>query len=176
MEPGGVMAGVVRRNIEALVRREQEQAAARTREERLADHITAFTGSMRFVYIHLLVFGTWIVWNLPFLGLPRFDPSYVVLAMFASVEAIFRSTYVLIRQNRMNQEADERDDLHVQISLLNEHEVTRLVTLVAAIARKLELEEAEMAEIPELERDVHPEEVLDQLAEQRPASADGRPR
>ena len=174
VQPGGVMAGVVRRNIEALVRREQEQAAARTREERLADHITAFTGSMRFVYIHLLVFGTWIVWNLPFLGLPRFDPSYVVLAMFASVEAIFLSTFVLISQNRMNQEADERDDLHVQISLLNEHEVTRLVTLVAAIARKLELEEAEMAEIPELERDIHPEEVLDQLAEQRPASADGR--
>jgi len=172
--PGGVMAGVVQRNIDALVRREQEQAAARNLQERLADRITAFTGSMMFVYIHLLVFGTWIVWNLPYLGLPRFDPSYVVLAMFASVEAIFLSTFVLISQNRMNQDADERDELHVQISLLNEHEVTRLVTLVTAIARKLELVEAELDEIPELERDVHPEDILDQLAEKRPASADGR--
>ena len=170
-----VMTGIVRRNIGALTRRQQMNERHIGVQDRIAEAITRFTGSMRFVYIHLVIYGTWIIWNLGWFGLPRFDPSFVVLAMAASVEAIFLSTFVLISQNRMNQEADERDDLHVQISLLNEHEVTRLVTLVAAIARKLELEEAEMAEIPELERDIHPEEVLDQLAEQRPASADGRP-
>jgi uncharacterized membrane protein len=159
----GVMAGVVHRNIEALVDRQREHSAARGIQERIADRVTAFTGSMRFVYIHLVLYSVWIVWNLGWLGLPRFDRSFVVLAMEASVEAIFLSTFVLISQNRMNIEADARANLDVQISLLSEHEVTRLVTLVAAIARKLDIDEARMPEIPELEEDVRPEEVLDEL-------------
>jgi uncharacterized membrane protein len=52
------------------------------------------------VYLHLVIFGLWIVINLPWLPLPRFDPSYVILAMVASVEAIFLSTFILITQNR----------------------------------------------------------------------------
>jgi uncharacterized membrane protein len=48
------------------------------------------------VYLHLALFGVWIVWNLGWFGLKAFDPSFVVLAMFASVEAIFLSTFVLI--------------------------------------------------------------------------------
>jgi uncharacterized membrane protein len=159
----GVMAGVVHRNIEALVGRQREHSAERSVQERIADRVTVFTGSMRFVYIHVVLYGVWIVWNLGWLGLPRFDRSFVVLAMEASVEAIFLSTFVLISQNRMNIEADARANLDVQISLLSEHEVTRLVTLVAAIARKLDIDEAHMPEIPELEEDVRPEEVLDEL-------------
>ena len=61
-------------------------------------------------------------------GVPRWDPSFVVLAMMASVEAIFLSTFVLISQNRMAAAADKRADLDLQISLLAEHEVTKLVT------------------------------------------------
>ncbi|WP_247236651.1 DUF1003 domain-containing protein [Telluribacter sp. SYSU D00476] len=51
---------------------------------------------MLFVYIHLAVFGLWIIWNLGWLGHKPFEESFVVLAMFASVEAIFLSTFVLI--------------------------------------------------------------------------------
>ena len=159
----GVMAGVVHRNIKALIRRQEEHEQQLDAQDRLADRITRMTGSMVFVYVHLVLYGTWIVWNLGWLGLPEFDESFVVLAMEASVEAIFLSTFVLISQNRMNAEADARADLDVQISLLTEHEVTRLMTLVTAIARKLDLPEAEMSEIPELEQDVKPEVVLDVL-------------
>ena len=157
------MAGVVHRNIQALISRQQEQESRRRTQDRLADRITSLTGSMLFVYVHLAVYGTWIVWNLGWLGVPKFDESFVVLAMEASVEAIFLSTFVLISQNRMNAEADARADLDVQISLLTEHEVTRLITLVTAVARKLDIAEAEMPEIPELEEDVRPEDVLDEL-------------
>src|SRR3712207_8814062 len=52
----------------------------------------------------------------------------VVLAMVASVEAIFLSTFVLISQNRMAALADKRADLDLQVSLLSEHEITRLIT------------------------------------------------
>ena len=74
---------------------------------------------MRFVMIHALLFGAWIVWNLGWIpGLPPFDPTFVVLAMVASVEAIFLSTFVLITQNRMAAMADKRADLDLQVSLL----------------------------------------------------------
>ena len=126
------LSPVLERNILALQLRRQRQEKEAALEERLADAITRFTGSMRFVYLHLVVFGFWIVANLGWVpGVPAWDPSFVVLAMVASVEAIFLSTFVLISQNRMAAAADERADLDLQISLLAEHEVTRLVTLVS---------------------------------------------
>jgi uncharacterized membrane protein len=160
---GQGMAQVVERNIEALIRHRKEQDAKKTTEERIADQVTRFTGSMVFVYIHFVLFGTWIIWNLGWLGFRPFDPSFVVLAMCASVEAIFLSTFVLISQNRMNIQADKRSELDLQISLLTEHEVTKLITMVTAIARKLEIEGAYDSEIEELSKDVHPEKVMDTM-------------
>src|ERR671911_1575483 len=160
------MARVVDRNVRALLQRRQEEQVSRSRQERIADAVTRFTGSMRFVYIHLVVFGTWIAINLglfPFA--PRFDPSFVVLAMVASVEAIFLSTFVLITQNRMAALADKRADLDLQVSLLAEHEVTRLISLVTAIAQRMGIEESHDPELSELAQDVAPERVLDQMEE-----------
>jgi uncharacterized membrane protein len=157
------MAQVVKRNIDALVQRRKEEDRKKTTEERIADHITRFTGSMLFVYLHLLLFGLWITWNLGWIGLKPFDPSFVVLAMFASVEAIFLSTFVLISQNRMNLQADKRAELDLQVSLLAEHEITRLVTLVTAMAKKMNIDAAYDEEINELSKDVHPEKVMDTI-------------
>jgi uncharacterized membrane protein len=66
----------------------------------------------------------------------------MILAMFASVEAIFLSTFVLISQNRMNLQADKHADLDLQVSLLSKHEVRRLITLVTAIAKKMDIPDA----------------------------------
>jgi uncharacterized membrane protein len=159
------MAGVIERNIRALLERRRVEQQQKPNAVRIADGITRFTGSMKFVYIHVVLFGLWIVANLPGVPLPHFDPTYVVLAMFASVEAIFLSTFVLISQNRMAQQADKRADLDLQVSLLAEHEVTRLITLVKAIAEKLEVEASRDPELPELQEDVAPEKVLDVMEE-----------
>lgn len=118
---------------------------------------------MRFVYLHLTVFGLWIVINLGWLPVPRFDPSFVILAMVASVEAIFLSTFVLISQNRMAALADKRAELNLQISLLAEHEITRLLTLVTAMADKLEIADARNPALHELAQDIMPETVLDRI-------------
>ena len=75
--------------------------------------------------------------NLPGVPLPHFDPTCVVLAMVASVEAIFLSTFILITQNRIATQAQKRADLDLQISLLAEHEITRLLTLTVAMAERL---------------------------------------
>ncbi len=62
--------------------------------------IISFTGSRQLVYLHLALHAAWILANLGIVpGVPKFDPSFVILAMEASVEAIFLSTFVLISQN-----------------------------------------------------------------------------
>ena len=161
------LAHVVDRNIQALLEQRRDQAQGRSRQERIADRVTRFTGSMKFVYIHLLLFGLWILINLGWLpGVPRFDPSFVVLAMVASVEAIFLSTFVLITQNRMAALADKRADLDLQVSLLAEHEVTRLITLVTAMAERMGLELARDPELAELSQDVAPEKVMEKMEAQ----------
>lgn len=157
------------RNIRALVRRKQEEEASASMQERLADAITRFAGSMVFVYLHLAVFGFWIAANLGVVPFVRpWDPSLVVLAMIASVEAIFLSTFVLISQNRMAATASKRADLDLQTSLLTEHEVTKLIVLVSAIASHLKIRTAVDGEVRELERNIAPEAVLDKIEESEP--------
>jgi uncharacterized membrane protein len=156
------LSGALRRNIDALEERRRQEATSATRQERLAEAITSFTGSMPFVYLHLALYAAWILVNLgvpP--GLPKFDPSFVILAMEASVEAIFLSTFVLISQNRTAAVADKRADLDLQINLLAEHELTKLAEVVTAIAARLDVRLG--AEIEEVKKDVAPEAVLDEL-------------
>jgi uncharacterized membrane protein len=75
----------------ALVRQARERA--QSVENRVADQITGFAGSMRFVYIHIIWFACWI-------GFGVEDYPYGLLTMIVSLEAIFLSTFVMISQNR----------------------------------------------------------------------------
>ena len=160
---------MLERNINALSERRKRQEANATTQEKLAEAITRFTGSMLFVYIHLAIFGFWIIANLGWIpGVPRWDESFVVLAMWASVEAIFLSTFVLISQNRMQAAADKRADLDLQISLLAEHEITKLTTLVSAVADQLCVRTEVDEELDEITQDVAPEAVLDEIEETQP--------
>jgi len=162
-QPGSLNTAL-ERNIEALQRRRRREAEAASFQERVAEAITGFTGSMRFVYLHLAAFGFWIVANLGLLPMIKpWDPSFVVLAMIASVEAIFLSTFVLISQNRMAAQADKRADLDLQINLLSEHEVTKLVAMVSEISKRLGIGHVAGEEVEELKRNVAPEAVLDAI-------------
>jgi uncharacterized membrane protein len=72
---------------------EHARQRAESVQNRIADQITAFAGSMLFVYLHLIWFGCWIG-----LGAERYP--YGLLTMIVSLEAIFLSTFVMISQNR----------------------------------------------------------------------------
>lgn len=166
---GGSLNSALLRNIATLAARRHDEARQAGLQARIADRVTRFTGSMAFVYLHLTGYGVWITANLGWLpGVPRWDPSFVVLAMEASVEAIFLSTFVLISQNRMMAAAGRRDDLDLQINLLTEHEVTKIAAMVRAIAERLDVPEANDAAVREIERDIAPEAVLDVMDEKRP--------
>ena len=103
-------------------------------ELRIADAITAFSGSMRFVVLHVIWFGGWIALNL---FVPDFDPfPFGLLTMLVSLEAIFLSTFVLISQNRYEERQHVVVDHHYRETRLLEkllRENTRLTEEVHRI-------------------------------------------
>ncbi len=114
-----------RRHHPVVVRLDAERAA--DFQLRLADRITAFAGSMPFVYIHVLVFGLWML---------VFEKSpWPTLTLAVSLEAIFLSTFVMIGQNRQaafqqakadHEFAEEEQELKLNTELTREiHELTR---------------------------------------------------
>jgi uncharacterized membrane protein len=154
---------VLTRNIRTLLEKRRREERKATVEQRAVEAITRFSGSMAFVYFNALFFGSWLFLNLGWLGVRPFDPSFVVLAVIASVEAIFLSTFILISQNRMGRIAERRADLDLQISLLAEHEITQSLQLLCLIAERLGIKEGASAEVSELKRHVAPEKVLDHI-------------
>ena len=113
--------------------------------DRIADVIGDFSGSMTFVAVHAVWFVIWFLINTGVLRfVPRFDPyPFILLAMIVSVEGVLLSTFVLMKQNRMQQRSDTRDHLNLQIDLLAEKEVTKTLQLLRAICHKLEIREVE---------------------------------
>jgi uncharacterized membrane protein len=157
------MARVVERNVNALLRRKEQESKKRNLQEKIIDSVTGFISSMWSVYFHLALFGIWILWNIGAFHLKPFDRSFIVLATFAAVEAIFLTTFVLIGQKQINIQADKWAELDLQVSLLTEHEVTRMLNVIMAIAKKMNIEEAHDKEIEELSKDIHPDKVLDTM-------------
>ncbi len=162
--PPPALGRVLERNIIAVTRQRARARHRRSRSDRVADRITDFSGSMAFVYLHLVWFGVWVIANTGFFGLHAFDPfPYGLLTMIVSLEAIFLSTFVLISQNRMGEENDHRADLDLQVDLLAEHETTRILQMLQAIQDHLGITDDRTAEIAELELDKKPEDVLDAI-------------
>ena len=120
--------------------------------DRIADTISGFTGSISFVIVHLLWFATWFLINTGAIPhVKRFDPfPFILLSMIVSVEAVLLSTFVLMKQNRMQQKTDIRDHLNLQIDLLSEKEVTKALQLLRAIAAKVGVDERNDAELDEM--------------------------
>jgi len=87
-------------------------------QDRAADKITAFAGSMLFVYLHVIWFTAWLVVNVtPW----RFDPyPFGLLTLIVSLEAIFLSTFVMISQNREATRSNLRSEIDFETNVLSE--------------------------------------------------------
>jgi uncharacterized membrane protein len=110
---------------------------AQSVENRIADRITSFSGSMRFVYLHALWFGCWIGF-----GVEKYP--YGLLTMIVSLEAIFLSTFVMISQNRADSKREviansqfamvqEEDNQNKELLELS-HQILELTKVVHAYA------------------------------------------
>lgn len=164
--PDDDINSVLRRNIRTLRRKREEEERRAGALDRFAATVSGFAGSLGFVGLNLAVVAFWVVINLSLVpGVRPFDPTFVILATAASVEAIFLSTFILIAQNRAAASADRRSDLDLQISLLTEHEATRILDLCMEIAAQLKIAAAADPRLQELRKDVAPERVLSEIEE-----------
>ncbi|MEO8658698.1 MAG: DUF1003 domain-containing protein [Bryobacteraceae bacterium] len=159
------LSTIIERNIRTIIQLRRKAARERGVQDRVADAITAFSGDMSFIYLHIAWFGVWILLNTGHFGVAPFDPyPYGLLTMVVSLEAIFLSALVLITQNRLTDEMERRADLDLHIGLLTEHELTRVLQMLDAIQEKLGIENHAASELADLEMETKPEDVLAEIA------------
>jgi uncharacterized membrane protein len=111
---------------------------ARSVQNRIADSITEFAGSMWFVYIHIAVFGYWVLTD----GQPFVDDPFPfgLLTMVVSLEAIFLSTFVMISQNRADAKRQVLADHQWELTQLEAQETEELLGLerqILALTRQV---------------------------------------
>lgn len=158
------LSKVIEHNIRTIAYLRLQASRARGLQARLADAITTFSGRLVFVYVHIVWFSLWTLLNTGRLGVSAFDPfPYGLLTMIVSLEAIFLSTFVLISQNHLSEEAESRANLNLQIGLLTEHEVTRVLQMLDAIQDKLGIDNHAESELADLEMETKPEDVLAEI-------------
>lgn len=154
---------VVQQNIDTIIKLDHAARARRTATDRLVDAITAFCGSLAFVWVHAVWFGGWIGENL-LSGSAGFDPyPFPLLTLIVSLEAIFLSTFVLISQNRDAQLSERRNQLDLQINLLTEQENTKMLTMLKQIADKIGVDVSHDPTVQVLEQSTQPEKLVEQI-------------
>ena len=125
----------------------------RTLSERIAERIATFTGSILFVWLHVVWFALWIAFNIPWLGFQPIDPfPFTLLTMIVSLEAIFLSAFILMSENRQGRLADRRARVNLQVDMIAEREITKLMKLVADIHTHLKIQQPADLELDDMQK------------------------
>ncbi len=126
---------------------------------------------MLFVLAHVLGVLTWIVLNANrVFWIPRFDPyPFSLLGMIVAVEAVVLSSFILMRQNRMAKRGERRDHLNLQVDLIAEKEITKLLQMVQAICQSMGLKHiAEDKEVKEFSQKTSVDTLAQRLEDTLP--------
>jgi len=160
-EGSSTLNSIIQENVQTILEYRKKALLERSLQDVIADRITDFSGRMIFVYVHAAWFLIWFLLNTGWFGMKPFDPfPYGLLTMVVSLEAIFLSTFVLISQNRMSEEDQQRAELDLQINLLTERELTRVLIILDEIQMRMGITHEHSNELSELEKDTKPDEVL----------------
>jgi uncharacterized membrane protein len=110
----------------------------RTTAEKIADWMTEKFGSFTFFIINAVWFIVWLVINTGMIpGVEPFDPfPFGMLTMIVSLEAIFLAIFVLISQNRASKVAELREEVDLQVDIITEEELTKLLTMMKLLLEK----------------------------------------
>ena len=158
-------------NIRAIVELERQTARTASLGERSGAAISAVIGTIWFVAGHVIALGVWVGWNT--LGpLPaRFDPyPFGLLTFIVSLEGVLIACFVLIAQNRMSRQSDERDHLNLQVSLLAEQEMTLVLKQLRQISERLQIqpETADDARATKLSEETNVYELVESIRQELP--------
>ena len=160
----------IQEHVDLIAKHEQDFLANRTRTERIGDAIAAFTGSLAFVILHIVVLAVWIALNTLPTPIGQFDPApFSLLGTILAFEAILLASFILMRQTRMGRRADERDHLMLQILLLAEKEITAVLSMDRQIAGSMGLQKVTRdKEIEQLSQHTSIDEVAQTIKESLP--------
>ncbi len=152
-------------NIDAIAQLEHRFLKERTPIDRVGDAVGSFVGTMTFVVLHILLFTFWILSNLNLIpGIRAYDPfPFLLLSMAVSLEGVLLTTFVLMKQNRMSKRAEQRNQLNLQIDMLSEREITKMLQMLTEVCRHMGLHQT--AEEPEV-RQLSQKTAVDLLAEE----------
>lgn len=104
---------------------------------KVADLLTSGFGTITFLLGNVIVYGLWILINtgrIKIPGVPIIDPyPYSFMNSFVSIEAIILSIIVLMSQNRQNQRDTLRNELGLQVELISEKEITKILSLLKEV-------------------------------------------
>lgn len=125
---------------------ETEALKKRSLIVKIADYLTQIFGNFTFLIINLIFFAVWIFVNTK--GKYIFDPfPFSLLTMIVSLEAIFLAIIVLISQNRETQRDVLRQELGLQVQLISEKEITKILRLFKLLLEKQEKHDPELDEM-----------------------------
>jgi uncharacterized membrane protein len=159
-------------NIRAIVELERQAQGESSRGERIGDAISRFVGSMSFVSVHTLAIIAWSAWNLFAPAPNRFDPyPFGLLTFIVSLEGVLIATFVLIAQNRMSRQTDERAQLNLQIDLLAEQENSLVLKMLRQICERLDIapESDDQARAEKLTEQTNVYELVKTLRREKPS-------
>jgi uncharacterized membrane protein len=167
----------IQKNVAAIAELEKNIEAQRSRSARIGAAIAGGGGTMRFAVSHIVGTGVWLYINR--MNSPwQFDPyPWPILILVLAVEAIVMTAFVLMTQRHQTRVADRRSHLNLQISLLAEAEMTKVMNTLRTISMHLGLpDEGEDESFREMAQDTNVEHVAqaldDQLAVETAAKAD----
>lgn len=165
-EDNKALSNVIQRNIRKIILVRKKASSEQGSQDRIANVMTSFAGSMAFFYVHIAWFCLWFILNTGHLGITPFDPyPYGFLTMVVSLEAIFLATFVLISQNLLARETERLTDLGLHTSLLTEHELTRVLQMLRVIQGKIGISNEEDRSLADadLEMETNLEDVLAEI-------------
>ena len=126
---------------------------------------------MGFVAWHSVALAAWIVWNVLVRDGFRFDPyPFGLLTFIVSLEGVLIACFVLIAQNRMGRQSDQRDHLNLQISLLAEQEMTLMLKLLRQVSERLHIapESGDDARAAQLTEETNVYELVESIQRELP--------
>ena len=134
----------------------------------VADRTTSILGSNLFLFINLLTFITWITINTGHIpGVKPFDKfPFSLLTTSVSLEAIILAILVLISQNRASKVADLREEVQLQVNVLTEAEITRIMSMLILLLQKNHIPIPEDERLQEMLRDTDIGEIENTMKKQ----------
>lgn len=153
-------------NIEAIVALHTNAERNVPRHQRILETVSTFLGRPAFLYSSLLVVALWLLPNaLPDLGLPQFDPPpFDLLQLALGIVALPMTIVVLVKQDRQEKLAEQRAQLSLQLDLLSEQKIAKMIALIEELRRDLpDVKNRYDPEAEEMKQAADPQVVMETL-------------